>query len=127
MPKEVEVKEVGEIRGFSVVKSVPNRPALAPDLRPGVILIFHGKEGANMLVEVFTPDPKGDKTLPAQRVASYKFAGSSDKVDNAYAAVLFWALNNGVSVGSPTRELYNKVDKNANPPEVEVEVQIPIV
>ncbi len=122
----VEVKEVPEVRGFSVVKSVPNRAALVQDLKPGVILIFHGKEGSNMLVEVFTPDPNGDKVLGAGKMASYKFSGSSDKVDNAYAAILLWALNNGASPGSPTREVYLKVDKNQNPPEVEVEVQVPI-
>ncbi len=122
----VEIKEVPEIRGFSTMKSVPNRAALVQDLKPGVILVFHGKEGANMLVEVFTPDPNGDKILTAGKMASYKFSGSSDKVDNAYAAILFWALNNGVSPGSPTREVYLKVDRNQNPPEVEVEVQVPI-
>ncbi|AEA11784.1 hypothetical protein TUZN_0286 [Thermoproteus uzoniensis 768-20] len=122
----VEVKEVQEVRGFSTIKSVPNRSALAQDLKPGVILIFHGKEGANMIVEVFTPDPNGDKTLGAGKMAVYKFTGSSDKVDNAYAAILFWALSNGVSPGSPTREVYLKVDKNQTPPEVEVEVQVPI-
>lgn len=127
MPKQdVQVKELGEIRGYSVVKTVPNRAALANDLKPGVILVFHGKEGNNMVVEIFTPDQNGDKVLPPQKVATYKFAGSSDKVDNAYASVLFWALNSGVSLGSPTREVYLKVDKNQSPPEVEVEVQIPI-
>nr|KJR73700.1 MAG: transcriptional regulator [Thermoproteus sp. AZ2] len=127
MPKQdVQVKELGEIRGYSVVKTVPNRAALVNDLKPGVILIFHGKEGGNMVVEVFTPDQNGDKVLPPLKAAAYKFAGSSDKVDNAYASVLFWALNNGVSLGSPTREVYLKVDKNQSPPEVEVEVQIPI-
>lgn len=122
----VEVKEVPEVKGFGVVKSVPNRAALIQDLKPGVVLVFHGKEGSNMLVEVFTPDPNGDKTLGAGKMASYKFSGPFDKVDNAYAAILFWALNNGVSPGSPTREVYLKVDKGQNPPEVEVEVQVPI-
>lgn len=122
----VEVKEVPEIRGYSVIKTVPNRSALTQDLKAGVILVFHGKEGSNMVVEVFTPDPNGDKTLGAAKMASYKFSGSSDKVDNAYAAILFWALNNGISLGSPTREVYVKVDKNQTPPEVEVEVLVPI-
>ncbi|PLC66931.1 transcriptional regulator [Thermoproteus sp. CP80] len=122
----VEVKEVGEVRGFSVLKEVPNRSALAQDLKPGTVLVFHGKQGANMLVEIFTPDPSGDKVLNGGKMAVYRFAGSSDKVDNAYAAILFWALNNGASPGSPTREVYLKVDKSQTPPEVEVEVQVPI-
>lgn len=122
----VEVKEVGEVRGFSVLKEVPNRSALAQDLKPGTVLVFHGKQGANMLVEIFTPDPNGDKVLNGGKMAVYRFAGSSDKVDNAYAAILFWALNNGASPGSPTREVYLKVDKSQTPPEVEVEVQVPI-
>ncbi|MEL9991602.1 MAG: GyrI-like domain-containing protein [Thermoproteus sp.] len=122
----VEIKEVPEIRGYSVIKTVPNRSALMQDLKAGVILVFHGKEGSNMVVEVFTPDPNGDKTLSAAKMASYKFSGSSDKVDNAYATILFWALNNGISLGSPTREVYIKVDRNQTPPEVEVEVLVPI-
>lgn len=123
---QVEVKEVQEVRGFSEMKRVPNRAALLQDLKPGVILVFHGKEGNNMVVEVFSPDPNGDKTLPSARMAVYKFAGSAEKVDNAYAAVLFWALNSGYSLGSPTREVYIKVDRSQTPPEVEVEVQVPI-
>lgn len=122
----VEVKEVGEVRGFSVLKEVPNRSVLARDLKPGTVLVFHGKQGANMLVEIFTPDPNGDKVLNGGKMAVYRFAGSSDKVDNAYAAILFWALSNGASPGSPTREVYLKVDKSQTPPEVEVEVQVPI-
>jgi hypothetical protein len=61
---KIEIKEVPEVRGFSTVKKVPNRAALQRDLKPNAILIFHGKEGHEMVVEIFTPDPIGDKTLP---------------------------------------------------------------
>lgn len=122
----VEIKEVGEIRGFSTVKKVPNRNALAADLRQDAILIFHGKEGGDMVVEIFTPDPNGDKTLPPTTMAVTKFVGTSDKVDNAYATILFWALKEGKTIGMPTREIYLKVDTRQLPPEVEVEIQTPV-
>ncbi|MEM1598436.1 MAG: transcriptional regulator [Pyrobaculum sp.] len=123
---KVEVKEVQEVRGRSVVKKVPNRGAIIGDLKPNTILIFHGKEGHEMVVEVFTPDPNGDKVLPPATVAATKFTGSAEKVDNAYATILFWALKEGKSIGTPTRELYTKVDTSQSPPEVEVEVQAPL-
>ncbi|MCX8137553.1 transcriptional regulator [Pyrobaculum aerophilum] len=123
---KVEIKEVQEVRGFSVVKRVPNRAALTGDLKPNVILVFHGKEGNDMVVEIFTPDPNGDKTLPSATVAATKFSGSAEKVDNAYATLLFWALKEGKSLGTPSREIYTKVDRSQDPPEVEVEVQSPI-
>ncbi|AET31579.1 transcriptional regulator [Pyrobaculum sp. 3827-6] len=123
---KVEVKEVQEVRGFSVVKKVPNRAALTGDLKPNTILVFHGKEGHEMVVEIFTPNPNGDKTLPAAKMASTKFSGNAEKVDNAYATLLFWALKEGKTLGTPTREIYTKVDASQSPPEVEVEVQAPL-
>jgi effector-binding domain-containing protein len=123
---KIEIKEVPEVRGFSTVKKVPNRAALQRDLKPNAILIFHGKEGHEMVVEIFTPDPNGDKTLPPATMAVTKFSGSAEKVDNAYAALLFWALKDGKSLGSPTREVYLKIDTTQSPPEVEVEVQAPV-
>ena len=123
---KVEMKEVPELRGFSTVKKVANRNALLGDLKPNIILIFHGKEGNEMVVEIFTPDPNGDKTLPPATVASTKFTGPVEKVDNAYATLLFWALRQGKSLGMPTREVYYKVDLKQDPPEAEVEVQAPL-
>jgi len=123
---KIEIKEVPEVRGFSTVKKVPNRAALQRDLKPNAILIFHGKEGHEMVVEIFTPDPNGDKTLPSATMAVTKFSGSAEKVDNAYATLLFWALKEGKSLGSPTREVYLKIDTTQSPPEVEVEVQAPV-
>jgi effector-binding domain-containing protein len=123
---KIEVKEVPEVRGFSTLKKVPNRAALQRDLKPNAILIFHGKEGHEMVVEIFTPDPNGDKTLPPATMAVTKFSGSAEKVDNAYASLLFWALKEGKSLGSPTREVYLKIDTTQSPPEVEVEVQAPV-
>jgi len=49
-----------------------------------------------------------------------------EKVDNAYATLLFWALGQGKSLGTPTREVYHKVDLKQDPPEAEVEVQAPL-
>jgi effector-binding domain-containing protein len=123
---KIEIKEVPEVRGFSTVKKVSNRAALQRDLKPNAILIFHGKEGHEMVVEIFTPDPNGDKTLPPATMAVTKFSGSAEKVDNAYATLLFWALKEGKSLGSPTREVYLKIDTTQSPPEVEVEVQAPV-
>lgn len=123
---KVEIKDVQEIRGFSTVKKVQNRAALLKDLKPNVILLFHGKEGQEMVVEIFTPDPNGDKTLPPAKVAATKFVGAAEKVDNAYATLLFWALKEGKLLGTPSREVYIKIDKNQDPPEVEVEVQSPL-
>jgi effector-binding domain-containing protein len=123
---KIEIKEVPEVRGFSTVKKVPNRAALQRDLKPNAILIFHGKEGHEMVVEIFTPDPNGDKTLLPATMAVTKFSGSAEKVDNAYATLLFWALKEGKSLGSPTREVYLKIDTTQSPPEVEVEVQAPV-
>jgi Transcriptional regulator, effector-binding domain/component len=123
---KIEIKEVPEVRGFSTVKKVPNRAALQRDLKPNAILIFHGKEGHEIVVEIFTPDPNGDKTLPPATMAVTKFSGSAEKVDNAYATLLFWALKEGKSLGSPTREVYLKIDTTQSPPEVEVEVQAPV-
>jgi effector-binding domain-containing protein len=123
---KVEVKEVPEIRGFSTIKKVPNRAALQVDLKPNIIVIFHGKEGHELLVEIFKPDPNGDKVLPSATFAVTKFSGSSEKVDNAYATLLFWALKEGKSLGSPAREVYTKIDTSQSPPEVEVEVQVPL-
>lgn len=123
---KVEVKEVGELRGFSTFKKVPNRGALLSEIKQNTILVFHGKEGQEMLVEIFTPDPNGDKVLPAITAASTKFTGSAEKVDNAYATLLFWALKEGKTLGAPTREIYIKVDTKQSPPEVEVEVQAPL-
>lgn len=123
---KVEIKEVPEIRGFSTIKKIPNRGALTGDLKPNTVVIFHGKEGTEMVVEIFTPDPNGDKTLPPAKMATTKFNGNSEKVDNAYATLLFWALKEGKTLGTPTREVYLKIDKNQDPPEVEVEVQAPI-
>lgn len=123
---KIEIKEVPEVRGFSTLKKVPNRAALQRDLKPNAILIFHGKEGHEMVVEIFTPDPNGDKTLPPATMAVTKFSGSAEKVDNAYASLLFWALKEGKSLGSPTREVYLKIDTTQSPPEVEVEVQAPV-
>jgi effector-binding domain-containing protein len=123
---KIEIRDVPEVRGFSTVKKVPNRAALQRDLKPNAILIFHGKEGHEMVVEIFTPDPNGDKTLPPATMAVTKFSGSAEKVDNAYATLLFWALKEGKSLGSPTREVYLKIDTTQSPPEVEVEVQAPV-
>ncbi|KUO89361.1 MAG: transcriptional regulator [Pyrobaculum sp. OCT_11] len=123
---KIEIKEVPEVRGFSTVKKVSNRAALQRDLKPNAILIFHGKEGHEMVVEIFTPDPNGDKALPPATMAVTKFSGSAEKVDNAYATLLFWALKEGKSLGSPTREVYLKIDTTQSPPEVEVEVQAPV-
>jgi Transcriptional regulator, effector-binding domain/component len=123
---KIEIKEVPEVRGFSTLKKVPNRAALQRDLKPNAILIFHGKEGHEMVVEIFTPDPNGDKTLPPATMAVTKFSGSAEKVDNAYATLLFWALKEGKSLGSPTREVYLKINTTQSPPEVEVEVQAPV-
>jgi len=123
---KIDIKEVPEIRGFSTVKKVPNRAALQGDLKPNTILVFHGKEGHEMVVEIFTPDPNGDKTLPPATMAVTKFTGNAEKVDNAYATLLFWALKEGKSLGSPTREVYLKIDTSQSPPEVEVEVQTPV-
>lgn len=123
---KIEIKEVPEVRGFSTLKKVPNRAALQRDLKPNAILIFHGKEGHEMVVEIFTPDLNGDKTLPPATMAVTKFSGSAEKVDNAYATLLFWALKEGKSLGSPTREVYLKIDTTQSPPEVEVEVQVPV-
>jgi effector-binding domain-containing protein len=86
---KVEVKEVPEIRGFSARKKVPNRAALQGDLSPNTIVIFHGKEGHEFLVEISKPDPNGDKVLPSATFVVTKFSGSSEKVDNAYATILF--------------------------------------
>ncbi len=105
---------------------MPNRAALQRDLKPDAILIFYGKEGHEMVVEIFTPDPNGDKTLPPATMAVTKFSGSAEKVDNAYATLLFWALREGKSLGSPTREVYLKIDTTQSLPEVEVEVQAPV-
>jgi effector-binding domain-containing protein len=123
---KIEIRDVPEVRGFSTVKKVPNRAALQRDLKPNAILIFHGKEGHEMVVEIFTPDPSGDKALPPATMAVTKFSGSAEKVDNAYATLLFWALKEGKSLGSPTREVYLKIDTTQSPPEVEVEVQAPV-
>lgn len=102
---KIEIKEVPELKGHSLVKKIPNRAALLGEIKPNVIVIFHGKEGAEMVVEIFTPDPNGDKTLPPAKVASTKFNGNAEKVDNAYATLLFWALKEGKSLGTPTRDL----------------------
>ncbi|ACB39695.1 GyrI-like domain-containing protein [Pyrobaculum neutrophilum] len=123
---KIEVKDVQEVRGFSVVKRVTNRAALFADLKQNAVFIFHGKEGQELVFEIFTPDPNGDKVLPASKVASTKFTGSAEKVDNAYATLLFWALKEGKTLGTPIREVYTKVDTKQSPPEVEVEVQAPV-
>lgn len=86
---KVEVKEVRVVRGVSVVKKVPNRTALTGDLKPNAILIFHCKEGHEVVVEIFTPNPNGDKTPPTAKMASTKFSGNAEKVDNAcHSAIL---------------------------------------
>ncbi len=122
----VEIREVPELRGFSVIKKIPNRNAISSELRQNAVLIFHGRDGNEMIVEIFTPDPNGDKVLPPAKLAVAKFVGTADKVDNAYAKILFWALREGKNLGMPTREVYLKVDTRQTPPEVEVEVQTPI-
>jgi len=76
---KIEIKEVPEVRGFSTVKKVPNRAALQRDLKPNAILIFHGKEGHEMVVEIFTPDPNGDKPCPPPRWPSPNSAEAPKK------------------------------------------------
>lgn len=121
---KVEIKEIGEIKGQSEVKKVPNRSSLLSYVKPGAVLVFHGKEGNELVYEIFKPDPNGEKTLPPAKMAVTKFAGSIDKVDNAYATLLFWALKENKTIGTPIREVYLKVDTAQG--EVEVEIQAPI-